>query len=138
MDILKEYLAAVRVKRNLETALKAANKNVDELERAARDYMVENGVGSTKIDGATISPTTRIFARVIKTPDAMERLRDKGLGIYIEETVNANTISAFIREEIASRKTGAGQDDAIIEALVKEFDGVIAISRVNDLSVREG
>lgn len=91
---------ARRKKEQAEEALKAARADLEQTELELLQTMGNMGLASFR-DTATSSvytAQTRVYASVNEPEEAFTWLRHHGLEGIIKETVNANTLSAAIRE----------------------------------------
>jgi len=83
----------------LDTQLKALKQQYDELEPQVIDYMTKEGLQRLTVDGRTVYVNRQIWASVDKTnPQSLGILRENGLSDFIEEKVNGQRISAYVRE----------------------------------------
>lgn len=85
-----------------EQALKEVNDQIDEV-----DYRLSELMADTETQNFTRSGTmfylttkTRASATVERKGDLFAALRGEGYGDLVSETVNANSLSAFVKEQI--------------------------------------
>jgi len=83
----------------LDTQLKALKQQYNEMEPQVISYMEKEGLQKITIDDRTVYVLRQIWASVDKTnPQSLGILRENGLSDFIEEKVNTQRISAFVRE----------------------------------------
>ena len=102
---IRSYNKLLELKNEQEEGLKQTKKLVEEQEKAICDYMAENETSQITVDGYSYSLTnkTRYSKKAddkleAEGLDFFEFLREEGLGDIIKETVNAQTLSAQIRQ----------------------------------------
>lgn len=99
-DALK---AAKDKKKDLEDKTKAVNAEIEELDRQLSDAMAEAECDNFTRNGSTFYLNSRLYA----SPEAgnrdalIEALKKNGFGTIVTETVNANTLSSFCKEQMA-------------------------------------
>lgn len=99
-DALK---AAKDKKKELEDKTKAVNTEIDELDHQLSDAMAESECDNFTRNGSTFYLNSRLYA----SPEAgnrdalIEALKKNGFGTIVTETVNANTLSSFCKEQMA-------------------------------------
>lgn len=99
-DALK---AAKDKKKDLEDKMKAVNAEIEELDRQLSDAMAESECDNFTRNGSTFYLNSRLYA----SPEAgnrdalIEALKKNGFGTIVTETVNANTLSSFCKEQMA-------------------------------------
>jgi hypothetical protein len=99
LEQVKQIVAIKNQMEELETQLKALKQQYDELEPQVIDYMTQEGLQRLTVDGRTVYVNRQIWASVDRTnPLALEILRQNGLTDFIEEKVNGQRISAYVRE----------------------------------------
>ena len=101
MVLLGEYAALTKEKAELNAALNGVVRRMGELEPTVLDYFAQHGVNQVRVEGVTLYPLRQQFARMkpeVDRDSASAALRDAGLGDYVSETFNLNSISAFFRE----------------------------------------
>lgn len=101
MVLLGEYAALTKEKGELNAALNGVTRRMGELEPTVLDYFAQHGVNQVRVEGVTLYPLRQQFARMKPDTDrdtASQALRDAGLGDYVSETFNLNSLSAFFRE----------------------------------------
>ena len=99
-DRLKELRDA---KKAAEEELKSINAEIDEVEYRLSELMISSETQNFTRAGTMfcLSTTTRASAAAGMKEELFDTLRSKGFGELIYETVNANSLSAFVKEQIA-------------------------------------
>lgn len=99
-DRLKELREA---KKAVEEELKSINAEIDEVEYRLSELMISSETQNFTREGTMfcLSTTTRASAAAGMKEELFDALRSKGFGELIYETVNANSLSAFVKEQIA-------------------------------------
>lgn len=119
---LADRLKALRdEKKDAEQHLKDVNEELDEADAALAQLMTDTETQNFTRSGTMfcLTNTTRASATADRKDDLFEALRSEGHGGLIYETVNANSLSAFVREQIAEN------DDVLpdwLEGLVNVFE----------------
>jgi hypothetical protein len=99
LNKVKKIVSVKSQMEELETQLKALKQEFDVLEPQVIDYMTQEGLQRITIDDRTVYVNRQLWASVKKAnPLALEVLRKNGLEDFIEEKVNSQRISAFVRE----------------------------------------
>lgn len=91
-----------RAKQCAEEQLKALNGEIDEVRTKLADLMISEEMPNFTRNGRVFYLTTRLFASAIKQrkDELYQWLREHGFGDLVYETVNANSLAAFIREQM--------------------------------------
>ncbi|MBM7686080.1 hypothetical protein [Defluviitalea raffinosedens] len=99
-DHLKELREA---KKAVEEELKSINAEIDDVEYRLSELMISSETQNFTRAGTMfcLSTTTRASAAAGMKEELFDTLRSKGFGELIYETVNANSLSAFVKEQIA-------------------------------------
>jgi len=99
-DRLKELREA---KKAVEEELKSINAEIDDVEYRLSELMISSETQNFTRAGTKfcLSTTTRASAAAGMKEELFDALRSKGFGELIYETVNANSLSAFVKEQIA-------------------------------------
>lgn len=119
---LADKLKALRdEKKEVEQRLKHVNAELEEADAALAQLMTETETQNFTRSGTMfcLTNTTRASATADRKDDLFEALRCEGHGGLIYETVNANSLSAFVKEQIAEN------DDVLpgwLEGLVNVFE----------------
>ena len=90
-------------KKALGDELKAVNDRITELEEQLASKMVEEEIQSFQRSGKTFYVTTKVFANAVPERKAQlfAWLKENGFGDMVQETVNSQTLAAWVREQLA-------------------------------------
>lgn len=96
--------AAKELKKDLEAQVKAVNAEIEQLDLALSDAMAEQEVERFSRNGNTFYLNTRLFASSAagRKDELVQTLKDNGYGSLVVETVNANTLASFVKEQKAA------------------------------------
>ena len=88
-------------KKELEARVKALTADITKLDLQLSDAMAEAEVDKFSRNGSTFYLTSRLFASPAtgRKDDMIKALRDNGYGSLVTESVNANTLASFIKEQ---------------------------------------
>jgi hypothetical protein len=88
-------------KKELEAEAKAIGAEIDELDLALSDAMADAELDRFSRNGSTFYLKSRLFASPAagRKDEMMQALKDNGYGSLVTETVNANTLASFIKEQ---------------------------------------
>lgn len=88
-------------KKELEAEAKAIGAEIDELDLALSDAMADAELDRFSRNGSTFYLKSRLFASPAagRKDEMMQALKDNGCGSLVTETVNANTLASFIKEQ---------------------------------------
>ena len=119
---LADRLKALRdEKKDAEQRVKELNAALDETDAALAQLMTDTETQNFTRSGTMfcLTNTTRASATSDRKDELFEALRAEGYGGLVYETVNANSLSAFVREQISEN------DDVLpdwLEGLVSVFE----------------
>jgi len=87
----------------VEEELNSINAEIDDVEYRLSEMMISSETHNSTRAGTmfSLSTTTRASAAAGMKEELFDALRSKGFGELIYETVNANSRSAFVKEQIA-------------------------------------
>ena len=117
-----DKLKALRDRKDeLEAELKQVNMDIDNADWHLSNLMAETETQNFTRAGTMFCLTTktRASARAGQKNELFAALRDEGYGDMITETVNANSLSSFVKEQIA--ENGDALPDWL-DGLVSEFE----------------
>lgn len=122
--------AAKEHKKELDAQVKEVNAEIEQLDLALSDAMAEQEVERFSRNGSTFYLNTRLFASPAagRKDELMQMLKDNGYGSLVVETVNANTLASFVKEQKAAN------GDEIPEWLA----GVVSAYEKVTVGVRKG
>ena len=101
---LADQLRALRdAKAEAELRLKEINAEIDEVDYRLSELMAESETQNFTRAGTMFCLTTktRASATAGRKDELFSALRGEGYGDLVYETVNANSLSAFVKEQIA-------------------------------------
>jgi chromosome segregation ATPase len=119
---LADRLKALRdEKKDAEQRVKELNAALDETDAALAQLMTDTETQNFTRSGTMfcLTNTTRASATADRKDELFEALRAEGYGGLVYDTVNANSLSAFVREQISEN------DDVLpdwLEGLVSVFE----------------
>ena len=130
MFALAERLKELRDKKSaLEKQTKENNAALDEVEKQLAKMMVDTETQNFTRNGTMFSLTNKTRASAVADcKDKLYRaLRRKGYGNLVYETVNANSLSAFVNEQMSENN----------EELPKWLIGLVNVYPQTKISVRK-
>lgn len=119
---LADKLKALRDQKDaLEAELKQVNMDIDNADWYLANHMTETETQNFTRAGVIFCLTTKTRASALagQKEALYEALRSQGYGDLVYETVNANSLSAFVKEQIEAN------DDALpswLNGLISVFD----------------
>ncbi|MCE5343200.1 MAG: hypothetical protein LLF96_06395 [Eubacteriales bacterium] len=124
-DRLKELRDA---KKEAEQRVKELNAAIDDADYALSELMAQTETQSFNRAGTLfyLTTTTRASARPDRKTELYGALKAEGYGDLVYETVNANSLSAFVKEQRAEN------DDALPEWL----NGLVTLFEKSTVGVR--
>ena len=102
-SIADRLKAAKDEKKDLDAKAKELGAEIEELDKQLSDAMTEAELDKFTRNGNTFYLSSRLFASPqAGRKDAMiSALKEEGFGDIVQETVNANTLSAFVKEQMS-------------------------------------
>ncbi len=102
MQLAEQLSDAKQKKKELEEQVKTANAEIDRLDRELSDTMATMDCPNFSHAGYTFYLSSRLFAspQSGKKEALFTALRENGYGSIVTETVNANTLSSFVKERM--------------------------------------
>lgn len=125
-----DKLKALRDRKDeLETELKQVNMDIDNADWHLSNLMAETETQNFTRAGTMFCLTTktRASARAGQKDELIAALRGEGYGDMITETVNANSLSSFVKEQIAENG----------DALPDWLDGLVSVFEKTTVGVRK-
>lgn len=115
-------------KAEAEESLKKINAQIDEVDYRLSELMAQTETQNFTRAGTTfyLSSTTRASTVAGRKDDLFAALREQGYGSLVTETVNANSLSSFVREQMA--ESG--------DALPSWLTGLVSIFEKTSVNVR--
>lgn len=116
-------------KKILEENLKNLNTEIESVDYELALLMAENETQNFTRSGTVfcLTTATRASASTDRKDELYATLRNNGYGNLVYETVNANSLSAFVKEQISEN------DDA----LPKWLDGLVNVFEKTTVGVRK-
>ena len=116
-------------KKDAEQRVKDINAEIDEVDYQLSEWMTNSETQNFTRSGTMfcLTTTTRASATAGKKDELFEVLRQSGFGDLIYETVNANSLSAFVREQITENQ----------DALPTWLDGLVSVFEKTTVGVRK-
>jgi len=128
IDNAKRFVALTVEKRQIEARLKEIEAELRSLQEPLLDYMADSGIDRISLDGYTLYPLTQTWASALDgdQPRACAALEVAGLSKMVQPRFNAQTLSAWVREQMA-----AGQE------LPVSFEGTIKVLTIVEIRARK-
>lgn len=137
-DKLGRFVELTQRKRDLKNELSDINKDLDSLQVDLLKQFEESGMQSARIKGMTVYLNRQIWAGAIDGDQerTIRALKAAGLADYVAERFNTQSLSAWVREQIAL----ADDDDLedLYDALPPEFRDNVKITEKFELRARRG
>ena len=127
---LAEQLKQLREeKKDAEQRVKDINADIDKTEYALVQLMAETETQNFTRAGTMFSLTTKTRASAMagRKDELYSALKENGFGDLVYETVNANSLSAFVKEQISENQ------DTVPEWL----NGLVNVYEQTSVSVRK-
>ena len=124
-DLADQLKARKELKKELEEQVKSVSAEIDALDRELSDAMALAECPSFSHSGSTFYLNTRLFAspKGGMKEDMIAALKEHGYGDLVNETVNANTLASFCKEQIA-QSGEAEQLPMWLSDVINTFDKV--------------
>ncbi len=89
-------------KKELESEIKALNAEIEETEAKLAELMLEEEMQNFTRNGRMFYLNTKVYASAVaeRKAELYEWLKENGYGDLVYETVNANRLAAFVREQL--------------------------------------
>lgn len=129
-DIADRLKAAKDEKKDLDAKAKEVGTRIEELDKQLSDAMAEAELDKFSRNGFTFYLSSRLFAspQAGRKDALISALREEGYGDIVQETVNANTLASFVKEQKSQNK------DTIPEWL----DQVVSTYEKVSVGIRKG
>ena len=88
-------------KKDLEVEVKSITAEIERIDLELSDAMAEAECERFSRNGSTFYLNTRLFASPLagRKDDMINAIQDNGYGDIVTETVNANTLASFVKEQ---------------------------------------
>ena len=122
--------AAKEKKKELEAQTKEIGAEIEKLDRALSDSMAEAECDRFSRNGSMFYLSSRLFASPAagRKDELISALKQNGYADIVTETVNANTLASFVKEQMAVN------DDAVPKWL---SDGINTFEKIS-VGIRKG
>ena len=116
-------------KKCLEDELKAVGLEIDRVDTSLAQRMSDTETQNFTRNGTMfcLTSTTRASAAAGRKDELFEALRAAGYGDLVYETVNANSLSAFVKEQTAENE----------DVLPEWLDGLVTVFEKTTVGVRK-
>ena len=107
MFLLADRLKELREnKKILEEELKEINGQIEDVEMQLSDMMVDTETQSFNRSGVLFYLNTKTYAsaKADQKQELFDALKTNGFSSLVTETVNANSLAAFVREQISENE----------------------------------
>lgn len=99
MEVFKQYLFWKDKKTDAEREVEEAKERMEFFQNLIMEELVENGVDKVSVDGRLIFPKRQLFASAMSLTDEFRQaLADNGATDLVQESINGQRLSAFVRE----------------------------------------
>jgi hypothetical protein len=126
--------------KELDEKLKATNARKTELEARIISEFEQEGVASMKVMGRTVYTQRNLWAGVpdgVDRQETCEALKDAGLGDFVAENFNTQTVSAYFREIEKAKKSNGELVMEVDELIPESLRGKIKLSEKFGLRSRK-
>ena len=131
--LIEQYIEAYKDMKRKEEAWEEAKKVKNDMADKLHTVMASEGCNQVKVFGITVAPKRTLRARAAQgTALLAEALKAEGLDALVSETVNANTLSSWVREHDPDRLLSP---DQILAKLPPEIRENVAIYEQLDISL---
>ena len=116
-------------KKRLEDELKSVGLDIDRVDADLAQRMADTETQNFTRNGTMfcLTNTTRASATAGRKEELFEALREAGYGDLVYETVNANSLSAFVKEQTTENG----------DALPQWLDGLVTVFEKTTVGVRK-
>ena len=116
-------------KKYAEQELKEITEEIDRVDAALAEQMIASETQNFTRNGTMfcLTSTTRASATAGRKEELFEALREAGYGDLVYETVNANSLSAFVKEQTTENG----------DSLPQWLDGLVTVFEKTTVGVRK-
>ena len=116
-------------KKYAEQELKEITEEIDRIDAALAEQMIASETQNFTRNGTTfcLTSTTRASAAAGRKDELLAALREAGFGDLVYETVNANSLSAFVKEQTMENE----------DVLPQWLDGLVNVFEKTTVGVRK-
>ena len=131
----QKYIALNGMKKILNDKLDTVKLKMVNLEKKILEEFASEGMTRAAVDGVTLWLDHKIWASAGGDMDgAVAALKDAGEDDLIKESINRNTLSAWVRERAPSKLSSPEEIQA---ALPGELSKAIKVTETNNIRVRK-
>ncbi|MCC5910047.1 MAG: hypothetical protein JJT76_06380 [Clostridiaceae bacterium] len=129
-DLADRLKALKDLKKQVDEMGKKVKDEIDIMEAALSQLMIEEEMQSFNRAGLIFYLNTKLYASVIpyKKEDLFSTLKREGYGDLVYETVNANSLAAFVREQVEENE----------EELPSWLEGLVSTYEKTSVGMRKG
>lgn len=99
LEVFKQYLLLKDAKADLEAELEKVKERMQLFQELIMEEFVENGVDKLSVDGRLVFPKSQLYASCrALTEEVKSELRSEGAADLIQEAVNGQRLSSYVRE----------------------------------------
>ena len=134
-----EFQQLTERKAAIDAELKGIKARLADLEPKLLAFFEDMGMQSVKANGRTFYIHRQLWAGKLADADAhafAEAMRAIGLGDMVKESVNAQTLSSWVREQAAELEPGSSPEE-IVAALPEGLRGLMKVSEVFSVRSRK-
>ena len=101
-ELADKLKAAKEQKKDLESQVKTLGSEIEELDKELSDAMAESELDKFSRNGSTFYLSSRLYASPAggRKDEMILALKENGYGDIVTETVNANTLASFCKEQM--------------------------------------
>jgi len=134
-DLADELKRLRDLKADLEAQVKEVNEKIDSTDYKLSEIMAETETQNFTRSGTMFCLTTKTRASAVagSKEELYAALRAQGYGDLVYETVNANSLSSFVKERIEENAENLGNGDALPEWLI----GLVNVYEKTSVGVRK-
>lgn len=110
IELTKEIVALDAKVKEMEQVVKDLKAERANVEAMLLEAWAVEGIDQLKVDGRTVFTQSTTRANIKKNPEAFEAFAAHGAPDLIKETINANSLAAWVREREVE---GSSPDDPV-------------------------
>lgn len=132
-----EYVALAKRKADLDAEIKSVEAQMKKLHDALVTYYIENNVQRLNVDGRTVYLHKQVWASLKDAAAGVQAFKAAGLGDMCKESINGQTLSAWVREQLDGKDIPADSAVNLADLLdqPQEVKDALKISEVVSLRV---
>ena len=134
------FIVCDKARKHFEKNAEASKDNATKVDSALRPRMQDGGIKSMNVDGTTVYVERTLWgsAKDGNNPGLCLALKELGHGDMVKEGVNAQTFSAYIREQEEAVSKTPLAPEKLIEQLPELLRPVVHVSEVFKIRARKG